>query len=124
MRLSLGRRSLLLTGDLEKEVEFRLVDEGKIQPTDVLKAGHHGSRTSTTEDLLERLRPSFAIISAGPDNLYKHPHPDVVKRLIEHKVGLLRTDQYGLVRVLTDGEKLTVDRLPWSVERRAFLPAF
>lgn len=124
MRLSLGRRSVLLTGDLEKEVEFRLVDEGKIQPTDVLKAGHHGSRTSTTEDLLERLRPSFAIISAGPDNLYKHPHPDVVKRLVERKVGLLRTDQYGLVRILTDGEKLTVDRLPWSIERRAFLPAF
>ncbi len=124
MRISLGKRSVLLTGDLEKEVEYRLVDEGKLVATDVLKAGHHGSRTSTTEDFLQKLQPTFAVISAGRDNLYRHPHPDVVKRLEAHHVAILRTDQYGLVRILTDGERLTVERLPWSADTRALLPAF
>jgi competence protein ComEC len=124
LRIAYGQRSMLLTGDLEKEVEFRLVDEGRIAPADILKAGHHGSRTSTTDDLLARLHPQFAIISAGQDNLYKHPHPDVVRRLTEHRVGLLRTDRFGLVRVLTDGRRLSVDLLPWRPNPRTFLPAF
>lgn len=107
MAVSFGERSFLLTGDAEKEVEYRIVDE-RLLPgrVDVLKLGHHGSRTSSTADFLDAAQPSFAIASAGFENLYRHPHPDVLKRLEERGVRVLRTDGSGLIQFFTDGRRL------------------
>ncbi|MFN0102294.1 MAG: DNA internalization-related competence protein ComEC/Rec2 [Bryobacteraceae bacterium] len=108
MTVRLGSRSFLLTGDAEKEIEWRLADAHALERVDVLKLGHHGSRTSSTAEFLDLARPTFAVVSAGLDNLYRHPHPDVLARLEERGVRVLRTDRGGQIRFLTDGQRLDV----------------
>jgi competence protein ComEC len=69
---------------------------------------HHGSRTSTTEEFLTAVHPMFAVVSAGFENSYGHPHRDVLARLAAHHTVVLRTDELGLVTVLTDGKRIFV----------------
>ncbi len=107
LRLAYGERSFLLTGDAETPVETRMVADG-LAHADVLKVGHHGSKTSTTETFLDAVRPAFAIVSDGRDNRFHHPHPSVVARLNEHHAEVLRTDTVGLISVSTDGRRLWV----------------
>jgi competence protein ComEC len=109
LRIRYGSRSFLLSGDVEKPIEYRMLEENEIQSTDVLKVAHHGSRTSSTEGFLSAANPAFAIISVGPDNSYGHPNREVIERLGEHHAEILRTDQNGLVTVRTDGRHLTVE---------------
>jgi competence protein ComEC len=100
-----GRR-VLLTGDIESWAEHHLAEccAGSLR-TDILKVAHHGSRTSSTATFLEAAAPRLALISAGVNNLYHHPAPDVVERLEEHGARILRTDRSGeiLVRFREDG---------------------
>jgi len=72
-----------------------------------LKVAHHGSKTSSTAEFLDRARPSFALISDGIDNLFHHPHPSVLARLEERHVATLRTDVEGMVTVISDGRVLS-----------------
>lgn len=89
--------SFLLTGDAEAAVERQLARAyGPGLEVDILKAGHHGSKTSTSQGLLEAASPSAVVISAGRDNQYGHPHPDILERLKNYH--LWRTDQHGSVR--------------------------
>jgi competence protein ComEC len=113
LRIRYGSRSFLLTGDVEKPIEYRMLDESEIQPVDVLKVAHHGSRTSSTEGFLEAATPAFAIISVGTDNSYGHPNRDVLARLSEHHAAVFRTDRNGLVTVRTDGKHLSIDPRWW-----------
>jgi competence protein ComEC len=110
LRVVLGRRSFLLTGDLEAESERQLVDAKRIEPVDVLKVAHHGSQTSTTHAFLAAASPSVAVISSGAGNLYGHPSPAVLARLRDAGVRVLRTDLQGGVIISTDGERLEVRR--------------
>jgi competence protein ComEC len=110
IRLAFGRRSFLLTGDLEHDSERLLVAAGRVQPTDVLKVAHHGSRTSTSPPFLAAARPSLAVISSGAGNRYGHPSPEVLERLREAGADVLRTDVHGGVIVTTDGERLEIHR--------------
>src|SRR5207248_3173716 len=112
-RISYGSRSFLLTGDLEAPVERRLLADGVISATDVLKVAHHGSRTSSTQAFLDAVHPSIALISAGFENSFNHPHPDVVQRLEESHTTILRTDLDGLATVRTDGTRLFFAISPW-----------
>jgi competence protein ComEC len=109
MRIRYGARSFLLCGDVEKPIERRMVEENEIERSDVLKVGHHGSRTSSTVGFLDAAAPAFAVISVGVDNSYGHPNREVLERLSERHVGVYRTDQDGLVTVRTDGKRLWVD---------------
>jgi competence protein ComEC len=109
LRVRYGSRSFLLSGDVERPIERRMVEENEIQSTDVLKVAHHGSRTSSTEDFLSAANPAFAIISVGLDNSYGHPNRDVIERLSQHHAAILRTDQSGLITVLTDGKRLSIE---------------
>jgi competence protein ComEC len=113
MRITYGHRSFLLTGDIERPVERAILDAGGLGPADVLKVPHHGSRTSSTEEFLEAARPAFAIVSAGFENTYGHPHPAVVERLQDHHTEVLRTDRNGMVTIRTDGRNLTVEPYRW-----------
>ena len=108
LRVTLGQRSLLLTGDVERGIEQEMQRTSELHPTDVLKVAHHGSRTSSTEEFLEALQPEFALISAGFENSYGHPHPTVLARLREHHAATLRTDLDGMITIRTDGRKLSV----------------
>src|SRR5580704_14807483 len=65
LRIRYGSRSFLLTGDVERPIEYRMLDESEIAATDVLKVAHHGSRTSSTEAFLSAAHPAFAVISVG-----------------------------------------------------------
>ena len=105
-RIVYGARSFLLTGDMERPMEFRILNGERPIRSDVLKVGHHGSKTSTTEAFLDAVSPSVAIISAGYENSFGHPHQDIVSRLNAHHSNLLRTDRDGLVTVRTDGHRL------------------
>jgi len=124
MRLSFGRNSFLLTGDVEKQVEAQLVADGILGRTDVLKVAHHGSKTSSTPDFLERLQPAFAIISAGFENSYGHPHPSVLERLAEHHIATFRTDRDGLITIRSDGRRLYIERGTQQGPRAVSLFAF
>ncbi len=109
LRLSHGRHTFLLTGDIEAGVESSLVGEGILARADVLKVAHHGSRTSTTAPFLDRVRPAFAIVSAGAGNAYGFPHREVLARLESSGARVFRTDRDGLVTVRSDGVRMHVD---------------
>ena len=97
---------MLLTGDAERAVEADLVNSGELRPITLLKVGHHGSKTSSTEEFLNATTPQFAFISDGYKNQFHHPHPIVLQRLAEHNVKIFRTDERGLATFLTDGDKV------------------
>ena len=109
LRITYGQRSFLLTGDMEKPMERRLLSSGEPVRTDVLKVGHHGSNTSSTDPFLDAVAPVFAVISDGFANSFHHPHPQVLARLAAHRVGVFRTDQQGLVTIRTDGRRMFVE---------------
>ncbi|HXP83180.1 MAG TPA: ComEC/Rec2 family competence protein [Bryobacteraceae bacterium] len=118
LRLTYGSRSFLLTGDMEKPMEARLLldtlaDHPDGLHADVLKVGHHGSKTSTIEPFLQAVSPSVALISAGYENSFGHPHPDVVARLNTRHTAILRTDLDGRATVLTDGQRLEFEIESW-----------
>ena len=90
--------SFLFTGDLEKEGEKELIDSYPNLKVSVLKAGHHGSKGSSSEMFLNQIQPSVALISAGEHNRYKHPNEETLERFKERNIRVLRTDQDGAIR--------------------------
>jgi competence protein ComEC len=113
LRLCYGKRSILLTGDMEPRIERKLVEENALSRTDVLKVPHHGSRKSTGAAMLEEVRPSLAVISAGYENSFNHPHLELLGRLKEWRATPLRTNLWGLITIRTDGRRLEVDTARW-----------
>jgi competence protein ComEC len=109
-RVTFGKHSFLLTGDMEKPMETRLVADERPLRADVLKVGHHGSKTSSSEPFLDAVDPRFAIISDGFENPFGHPHRDVIERLTRHHAEILRTDTAGLITIRSDGHRLSVSR--------------
>lgn len=115
LRVTYGVRSFLLTGDLERAEERRLLEPGRPSvAADVIKVGHHGSRTSTTPEFLDAVAPSVALISAGYENSFGHPHPDVLARLAARGAAILRTDLGGLATVRTNGQRLQYQLHAWT----------
>lgn len=111
LRVRHGNRSLLLVGDAEEALEAALVRaHGSALRADVLKLGHHGSRTSSTGPLLTHARPGAVVVSAGFDNRYRHPHGETLFRLrrLLPDAAVWRTDRDGSIEVRTDGRELSV----------------
>ena len=123
-RIRYGARSFLLTGDMEKPMEARLLSESADLHADVLKVGHHGSKTSTIQPFLDAVSPSIALISDGFENSFGHPHKDVLARLENRHAEVLRTDRDGLITIRTDGQHLFVDTRLWSAPVSTLIPAF
>jgi competence protein ComEC len=110
LRLKYGDRSIMLPGDAEKQAEGSILsdnDDATLR-ADVLKVGHHGSKNSTTLRFLAAVHPRVAVISAGEDNPYGHPSPELLERLSAAEIRILRTDRDGAVHVLTDGKQLEI----------------
>ena len=95
---------LLLTGDIEKSVENKLIKEKINLTADVVKIAHHGSKTSTSEAFLKAVNAIMAVIEVGADNKYGHPHQEVLDRL--KNLIVLQTGAEGTIQLLTDGEKI------------------
>lgn len=107
-RLVYKDSSFLLTGDMEENLENFLLWVGGDIKSDVLKVGHHGSKTSTSEKFLGNVNPGIAVISAGRNNKYGHPHEEVVERLSRFKVSVLRTDEKGIIKLFSDGSNIRI----------------
>ena len=108
LRVRYGRHAFLLCGDVERQIEWAMLDAGETARADVLKVAHHGSRTSTTDAFLAAVAPTFAIVSAGFENSYGHPNRDILDRLDRHGAVVLRTDLDGIVTIRSDGRRLAV----------------
>lgn len=124
MRVTYGSRSFLFVGDAERAAETQLLEgERASLRADVLKIGHHGSRTSTTPRFLEAVRPRLALISAGPGNRFGHPHEETLSTLGEAHVRVLRTDAMGALRITSDGHSLEVETAVAARPRRSAVGA-
>jgi competence protein ComEC len=108
--LRFGQRRMLLTGDIEDDVDPRLLERGVADDgqLDVLKVAHHGSGSATSDAWLDALRPRIAMISSGTDNRYGHPAQRTLERLERRGARVLRTDLDGDLEVSTDGHDLRV----------------
>lgn len=108
-RLVYGNTSVMLTGDAPQNIEGYLDTlDGKGLKSDVLKVGHHGSRTSTSAEFVGLVSPTYAVISDGKGNKYGHPHQETLDTLANFGVKVFRTDLTGTIVMTSDGENLTV----------------
>ena len=104
-KLSYNQFSMLLTGDAEKESEKNMVKNyPKELKSTVLKAGHHGSNTSSSSGFLKAVAPEAVIISLGANNDYHHPHPSTLKKYVDAQLKIYRTDLDGTVTITSDGK--------------------
>lgn len=108
VRLDFGENSFLFTGDAETEEELEMLDNGAALDCDVLKAGHHGSSTSSSKKFLDAVTPEICVISCGEGNDYGHPHDKAVNRIKKHTDAIYRTDLCGDIVIVSDGKGLTV----------------
>jgi competence protein ComEC len=107
LRVVYGNTSFMLTGDAPLEIENYLVKTyGSQLDSDVLKLGHHGSKTSTSDLWLDTVTPDFAVVSAGIDNSYGHPHQDVMQRVFKRNIQTSHTGTDGTVVFQSDGESV------------------
>jgi len=100
MRMQFGDASVLLEGDAEAPSEREMLAHGRIAPVTLLKVGHHGSRTSTTQEFFNAAAPKDAVVSVGKGNTFGHPRYEVIERIAEARAKLYRTDEFGLTTFL------------------------
>lgn len=112
MYITAGTKSFLMTGDAEKAIEKDIVAAYPSLHADILKLGHHGSKTSSCDDFLSLVRPKIAIISVGKNNNYNHPSESTIQALDEHDIEYYRTDKSGTITI-----DCTYDSYALSFER-------
>ena len=105
IRLKHGTNTFLFTGDASTKVEKEILEKN-IQ-SDVLKVGHHGSRYSTSKAFLDKVNPTYAVVSVGKNNTYKHPHDEIIKRLENKNIKIYRTDESGSIVAESNGNIIT-----------------
>lgn len=108
IKAAYGATSFLFTGDASSVSEAEMLKNGYDLSADVLKVGHHGSTTSTSQAFLDAVNPSLAVIEVGKDNPYGHPNAEILDRLNKYGVRVYRTDLNGTVTMVSDGAKITV----------------
>ena len=105
----------MFTGDAEKLEEERMLEDKSIKDrldSDILKVGHHGSRSSTTADFLNIVSPKIAIISCGVDNKFKHPHSETIEKLDNYNAKIYRTDLSGEISLkVYPNNKIKIQRI-------------
>ena len=108
LRIVYGNRSFLLTGDIERQAEADLINGGGTLAADLIKAPHHGSRTSSTQAFIDAVHPQYAVISVGRTSPFGHPHRDIVERWKAAGVHIMTTGERGMISVSTDGKDLQI----------------
>jgi competence protein ComEC len=102
-RLVFSSNSFIFTGDITQTAEKEIIDKDMGVNSDVLKIAHHGSKTSSSEEFLKAVSPDVAVISVGKDNSYGHPTPEVLENLNKYGIKVLRTDELGDIKIISDG---------------------
>lgn len=105
LKITYEDNSFLYMGDAEALSEKEIIENVK---SDVLKVGHHGSDTSSSQEFLKRVKPSYVIISVGENNSYGHPASSTIKNLEKYTKNIYRTDKNGNIVVISDGKSITV----------------
>lgn len=100
MRIITNNQMILLTGDAEIEEEKEMIESGFDLSADILKAGHHGSKTASSEEFLDRVRPKTVVIQSGEGNDYGHPHKETLKKLLERSINVKRNDLLGRIDIM------------------------
>lgn len=116
-----GENTFLFTGDAEKDAEEDMLNNGLSLAADVFHAGHHGSKTSNTQEFIDAVMPRYAVISCGIDNSYGLPDAEVLNRFREKEMMVYRTDEQGTIVAISDGEKITFNAAPsetWQAGER------
>lgn len=108
MKISFGDTSFIFTGDAEKLVEKEVINSGVNLDSDVLKIGHHGSTTSSSEEFIKLVEPSIAVIPVGVGNDYGHPHKETLDLLNKYNVKILRNDELGDIVIESNGKDITI----------------
>lgn len=103
IRMDHGENSILFLGDAEHEAEDIISQLLNAINCDIVKIAHHGSKTSSSIEIVNNSKASFGIISVGENNKFKHPSKDIVNRWLEHKVDIFRTDEHGAITIISDG---------------------
>lgn len=109
-KLVYGNTSFLFTGDAESVSELEMIRAGYDLDIDLLKVGHHGGETSTSQLFLDATTPESAVISVGVGNSYGHPHEKTLNRLNNIGAKVYRTDEQGTIIAISDGSKITIDK--------------
>lgn len=107
IRLTYGDNSFVMCGDAENQAEEDILNSGAVLKADVLKAGHHGSSTSTSNAFLKKVSPSWVVIQCGKGNSYGHPHKETMEKLKKAGCQILRTDEEGTITAFSDGKTIT-----------------
>jgi competence protein ComEC len=107
LRVSYGENAFLFTGDAPIRAEKDMIESGEELQADVLKVGHHGSKTATSQEFLDKVNPKYAVISVGKDNRYGLPNDEVLNRLTHNHIQMIRTDQKGTIEAISDGTNIT-----------------
>jgi len=106
VKLVFDKESFLFTGDISESIEQKLAEGGTDLDSDVLKVSHHGSKYATIDEFLAKVSPEIAVIEVGKDNSFGHPTPEVLDRLVKYGIDILRTDQNGDIKIISDGKNL------------------
>lgn len=109
LKITYGKNSFLLTGDATSNVERKIYNEDI--KSDVLKVAHHGSSYSSTDVFLDRVKPYYAVISVGKNNIYNHPSNKTLEKLNKRNIKVYRTDLDGTIVFISDGDNLSVKAL-------------
>ena len=115
LKLTYNDISFMLTGDAEDKAEFQMLLQSSTKlDSDILKIGHHGSRTSTSDGFLTAVSPGVAVIQLGVGNSYGHPHPETLDKLTRAGVKIYRTDIAGDIVVTSDGTAYQISGIPYT----------
>lgn len=106
LKVDYKNNSFLFTGDAEKISEQDIIHTGINLKSDVLKTGHHGSSSSSSQEFMDKIKPKYAVISLGENNSYKHPHNETLQTFKNNKIITYRTDRNGTIIAISDGQKI------------------
>ena len=108
LNISYGQNSIIMTGDAEEKIEKQILRTCENIKATILKVGHHGSKTATTQEFLDAIKPKYALISCGVNNKFNHPNQEVLDRLDKQNVKIFRTDELGTITLTITKQDLVL----------------
>ncbi|WHY88544.1 ComEC/Rec2 family competence protein [Neobacillus novalis] len=117
LKMTYDKNTFLFTGDAAVKAEQDMIASGTELQADVLKLGHHGANTSTSEAFLTKVQPKYAIVSAGKNNQYGHPTAETLQKMQAHNIQVFRTDEQGTIIATSDGSTITFHTDPAKIEQ-------